>query len=107
MGVTDYKSLLDDTFNELAKNRTDHEFKLAPKEVGRVTSVSAGVVKVSGLPNVGYEELLKFPGNLYGIAFSIEEEEIGAILLGEDSDLNAGDLVERTNRVIFLMKLLV
>ncbi|WP_324028126.1 alternate F1F0 ATPase, F1 subunit alpha [Maribacter sp. BPC-D8] len=100
MGVTDYKSLLDDTFNELAKNRTNHEFKLAPKEVGRVTSVSAGVVKVSGLPSVGYEELLKFPGNLYGIAFSIEEEEIGAILLGEDSDLNAGDLVERTNRVM-------
>lgn len=100
MGATDYKSLLNDTFDELAKTRTNHEFKLAPKEVGRVTSVSAGVVKVSGLPNVGYEELLKFPGNLYGIAFSIEEEEIGVILLGEDSDLNAGDLVERTNHVM-------
>jgi len=100
MGVTDYKSLLNDTFNELAKNRTNHEFKLTPKEVGRVTSVSAGVVKISGLPSVGYEELLKFPGNLYGIAFNIEEDEIGAILLGEDSDLNAGDLVERTNRVM-------
>ena len=100
MGATDYKSLVNDTFNELAKHTKDHEFKLAPKEVGRVTSVSAGVVKVSGLPNVGYEELLKFPGNLYGIAFSIEEDEIGTILLGEDSDLNAGDLVERTNRVM-------
>ncbi|WP_282113603.1 alternate F1F0 ATPase, F1 subunit alpha [Maribacter stanieri] len=100
MGVTDYKSLLDNTLNELEKKRTDYEFKLAPKEVGRVTSVSAGVVKVSGLPSVGYEELLKFPGDLYGIAFSIEEKEIGAILLGEDSDLNAGDLVERTNRVM-------
>lgn len=100
MGATDYKSLVNDTFDELAKHTKDHEFNLAPKEVGRVTSVSAGVVKVSGLPNVGYEELLKFPGNLYGIAFSIEEDEIGAILLGEDSDLNAGDLVERTNRVM-------
>ncbi|MBU2945335.1 alternate F1F0 ATPase, F1 subunit alpha [Zobellia uliginosa] len=100
MGATDYKSLVNDTFDELAKHTKDHEFNLAPKEVGRVTSVSAGVVKVSGLPNVGYEELLKFPGNLYGIAFSIEENEIGAILLGEDSDLNAGDLVERTNRVM-------
>ncbi|MGJ8738191.1 alternate F1F0 ATPase, F1 subunit alpha [Zobellia laminariae] len=100
MGATDYKSLVNDTFDELAKHTKEHEFNLAPKEVGRVTSVSAGVVKVSGLPNVGYEELLKFPGNLYGIAFSIEEDEIGAILLGEDSDLDAGDLVERTNRVM-------
>ncbi|WKX76848.1 hypothetical protein [Zobellia laminariae] len=61
MGATDYKSLVNDTFDELAKHTKEHEFNLAPKEVGRVTSVSAGVVKVSGLPNVGYEELLKFP----------------------------------------------
>ncbi|WP_282143298.1 alternate F1F0 ATPase, F1 subunit alpha [Cellulophaga baltica] len=100
MGATDYKGLVNDTFEKLAKHRESHEFKLAPKEVGRVTSVSAGVVKVSGLPNAGYEELLKFPGNLYGIAFNIDEDEIGVILLGEDSDLNAGDLVERTNRVM-------
>ncbi|WP_158849262.1 alternate F1F0 ATPase, F1 subunit alpha [Algibacter sp. L1A34] len=100
MGATDYNGLLNDTFDDLAKQTENHEFKLAPKEVGCVTSVSAGVVKVSGLPNAGYEELLKFPGNLYGIAFNIEEDEIGAILLGEDSDINAGDPVERTNRVM-------
>ncbi|MBU3024517.1 alternate F1F0 ATPase, F1 subunit alpha [Zobellia galactanivorans] len=100
MGATDYNGLVDDTFNELAKQTEHHEFKLSPKEIGRVTSVSAGVVKVSGLPNAGYEELLKFPGDLYGIAFNIDEDEIGAILLGEDSDLNTGDLVERTNRVM-------
>ena len=100
MAGTDYKGLLNDTFNDFAKHRENHRFNLTPKEVGYVTSVSAGVVKVSGLPNVGYEELLKFPGDLYGIAFNIDEHEIGAILLGEDADLNAGDLVERTNRVM-------
>ena len=65
-----------------------------------MTSVSSGIVKVSGLPSVGFEELLKFPGNLYGIAFNIDEHEIGVILLGDDSQLNAGDEVERTGRVM-------
>ena len=55
---------------------------LTPREVGSVISVSAGIVKVSGLPGVGFEELLKFPGGLSGIAYNIDEDEIGAILLG-------------------------
>jgi F-type H+-transporting ATPase subunit alpha len=67
--------------------------------VGYVTSVSTGIVKVSGLPGAGFEELLKFPGNLFGIAYNIDEDEIGVILLGDDSMLNAGDEVERTGRV--------
>ncbi len=88
------------TFKNLSQVRERYEFSLSPREVGNVISVSAGVVKVSGLPSVGFEELLKFPGNLYGIAFNIDEHEIGAILLGEDSQLNAGDEVERTGRVM-------
>ncbi len=91
---------INNTFSNLALEREQHHFVLNPREVGYVTSVSAGVVKVSGLPNVGFEELLKFPGDLYGIAFNIDEHEIGAILLGEDSLLNAGDEVERTGRVL-------
>ncbi len=78
----------------------DFSFSFALREVGYVTSVSTGIVKVSGLPGAGFEELLKFPGNLFGIAYNIDEDEIGAILLGEDSLLNAGDEVERTGRVM-------
>ena len=63
-------------------------------------SVSTGIVKISGLPGAGFEELLKFPGGLSGIAYNIDEDEIGAILLGEDTQLNAGDEVERTGRVM-------
>ena len=75
-------------------------FPFACKEVGSVISVAAGIIKISGLPNVGFEELLKFPGGVFGIAYNLDEDEIGAILLGEDSLLNAGDEVERTGRVM-------
>jgi F-type H+-transporting ATPase subunit alpha len=75
-------------------------FPFAPREIGIVTSVSTGIVKVSGLVNVGFEELLKFPNGLFGIAYNIDEDAIGVILLGKDSLLTAGDEVERTGRVM-------
>ena len=78
----------------------EYVFPFAPREVGYVTTVSTGIVKVSGLPGAGFEELLKFPGNLFGIAYNIDETEIGVILLGDASRLNAGDEVERTGRVM-------
>ena len=92
--------ILNGAFDRLVNARKRHEFPLTAKEVGYVISVSAGVVKVSGLPSVGFEELLKFPGDLYGIAFNIDKNEIGAILLGDDSQLNVGDEVEPTGRVM-------
>ncbi|MCE9563892.1 MAG: alternate F1F0 ATPase, F1 subunit alpha [Planctomycetes bacterium] len=74
--------------------------QLTPREVGTITSVSVGIAKVSGLPGVGFEELVKFPGGLYGIAFNVDEDEIGVVLLGECQHLRAGDEVERTGRVM-------
>jgi F-type H+-transporting ATPase subunit alpha len=94
------KDIIDRTFDSMLQVRKNHRFSMVPREVGTVVSVSAGVVKVSGLPNVGFEELLKFPGDLYGIAFNIDEHEIGTVLLGDDSQLNVGDEVERTGRVM-------
>ena len=100
MPAKTYNTIIANTLEELARQRENYTHPLRLKEIGHVISVSAGVVKVSGLPNVGFEELLKFPGDLYGIAFNIDEEEIGAVLLGEDNELNAGDEVERTGRVM-------
>jgi F-type H+-transporting ATPase subunit alpha len=100
MPVNQFKKTINTTFDELEKGRKNYTLSFEPREVGSVVSVSAGIVKVSGLPGVGFEELLKFPGGLFGIAYNIDEDEIGAILLGEDSLLNAGDEVERTGRVM-------
>ncbi len=69
-------------------------------EVGAITTVSTGIAKVSGLPGVGFEELLEFPGGVFGIAFNVDEDEIGVVLLGEYWHLQAGDEVERTGRVM-------
>ncbi len=100
MSDNQYSEAINRTFEQLDKARNEFDFTLMPREVGYVTSVFAGIVKISGLPNVGFEELLKFPGNVYGIAYNIDEHEIGVILLGDDSQLNAGDEVERTGRVM-------
>src|SRR5664279_4011917 len=74
--------------------------QLMPREIGIVTNVSTGIATLSGLPGVGYDELVRFRGDLLGIAFNVDEDEIGVILLGEYQDLHAGDEVERTGRVM-------
>lgn len=74
--------------------------RLTLQEIGVVTSVSTGIAKVSGLPNVGFEELLEFPNGLHGIAFNVDEDEIGVVLLGDSWQLHAGDEVRRTGRVM-------
>jgi F-type H+/Na+-transporting ATPase subunit alpha len=69
-------------------------------EVGTVTSVSTGIATISGLRDVGFEELIRFPGDSFGIAFNVDEEEVGVVLLGEYAHLNTGDQVVRTGRVM-------
>ncbi len=94
------QTIVDRTFAEIDKALVAFSPILAPREVGTLTSVSTGVAKVSGLPNVGFEELVRFPGDRYGIAFNIDEDEIGVVLLDNYWDLKAGDEVERTERVM-------
>ena len=100
MSVNKFTETINGTFDRLGKQRENYTLTFLPREVGAVVSISAGIVKVSGLPGAGYAELLKFPRGIYGIAYNIDENEIGVILLGEDSLLNAGDEVERTGRVM-------
>jgi F-type H+-transporting ATPase subunit alpha len=94
------QTALDSAFTDLRRAREAFEPRLAAREVGTVTNVSTGIATVSGLPGVGFEELVRFPGNLLGIAYNLDEDEIGVILLGEYEDLHAGDEVERTGRVM-------
>ena len=68
--------------------------------VGIVTSVANGIAKVSGLPNVGFDELVRFSGGVLGIAFNVDSNEIGVVLLGEYWHVHAGDEVQRTGRVM-------
>ncbi len=74
--------------------------QLTPREVGAIASVSVAIAKVVGLPGVGFDELVKFPGDMFGIAFNVDADEIGVVLLGDCQYLHAGDEVERTGRVM-------
>jgi F-type H+-transporting ATPase subunit alpha len=91
---------IDLAFTLLRQVREDPAFQLLSREVGAIASVSTGIAKVTGLPGVGSDELLTFPGGVYGIAFNIDADEIGVVLLGDHQHLHAGDEVQRTGRVM-------
>ncbi len=93
-------SVLDSVFAVIDKARDAYTPQLTPREVGTIVSVSTGIAMVSGLPGVGFEELVSFPGDALGIAFNVDEDEIGVVLLGDYWDLHAGDEVVRTGRVM-------
>lgn len=95
---------LSSAFDRLFASLNHARESLAPQlllhEVGTITNVSTGIAKVSGLPGVGFDELLEFPGGIFGIAFNLDEDEIGVVLLGDYAELQAGDEVRRTGRVM-------
>src|ERR1017187_9908947 len=94
------QSVFDRTFVRIGEGLGTFKPQLTLREVGTVISVATGIAKVSGLSGVGFEELLEFPGGVFGISFNVDEDEIGVVLLGEYKDLHAGDEVERTGRVM-------
>jgi F-type H+-transporting ATPase subunit alpha len=94
------QSTLNTLYNALKQGRLTVDPDVNPQEIGTITSVSTGIALISGLPNVGFDELLFFGNDLYGIAFNLDEDEIGAVLLGDAWRLNVGDNVKRTGRVM-------
>jgi F-type H+-transporting ATPase subunit alpha len=94
------KKVFDSAFDEISQGREAFKAQMRPQEVGTVTSVATGIAKVSGLPGVGFDELITFPGDVLGIAFNVDADEIGVVLLGEYWNIHAGDEVRRTGRVM-------
>jgi F-type H+/Na+-transporting ATPase subunit alpha len=94
------QDVFDGAFSAISRARTAFAPQLTPHEVGTITNVSTGIARVSGLPGAGSEELLEFPGGVFGIAFNVDEGEIGVVLLGDYWHLQAGDEVKRTGRVM-------
>ncbi len=77
-----------------------YETEIDIKEVGTVTSVGDGIARIYGLDRVMYNELLEFPNDVYGIALNLEEDSVGAVLLGEVHLVKEEDLVKRTRRIM-------
>jgi F-type H+/Na+-transporting ATPase subunit alpha len=68
--------------------------------VGKVVTVSDGVIKVSGLPQVAYLEIVQFENGVYGVALNLEEKSIGVIVLGEYTGIKEGDVVTATGNLL-------
>jgi F-type H+-transporting ATPase subunit alpha len=87
--------------SELIKQKIEG-FKLDfdKDETGIVISVGDGIAQIYGLENVMYNELIEFPENIMGIALNLEEDNVGAIILGEGFKIKEGDIVRRTGRII-------
>ncbi len=90
---------IQETFSLIEQGVSAFTPKMLPCEVGTVTSVATGIATISGLPGVGFEELVAFPGDVLGFAFNVDEDEVGVVLLGEYEHIEAGDTVRRTGRV--------
>jgi len=69
-------------------------------EVGSIVSMGDGIARVHGVENAMAGEMLEFPHGVFGIALNLEEESVGAVLLGEFKEIKEGDLVKRTGRII-------
>jgi F-type H+-transporting ATPase subunit alpha len=100
MEAESLQNVFDRTFAGIGQVREALAPQLQPREVGTITSVATGIAKVSGLPGVGFDELVAFPGDVLGIAFNVDADEVGVVLLGEYWHLHAGDEVRRTGRVM-------
>jgi len=78
----------------------NYEQTVAVEEVGSVISVGDGIARVYGLEKVMSGEMISFPHNVFGIALNLQEDEVGAVLLGEYNAIKEGDTVKRTNTIM-------
>ena len=78
----------------------NYSTKLEVSEVGTVIQVADGIARVHGLENAMSGELLEFPNEIFGMALNLEEDNVGAVLLGDSKNINEGDTVKTTGRVV-------
>lgn len=74
--------------------------ELEVSDVGTVIQVADGIARIHGLENAMQGELLEFPGEVYGMVMNLEEDNVGAVLLGDQKNINEGDTVKTTGRVV-------
>jgi F-type H+-transporting ATPase subunit alpha len=84
----------------LRKNVESYTPSIDREEVGRVIETGDGIARVSGLPQAMANELLEFPSGILGVAFNLDEFEIGCIILGDASHIEEGDPVKQTGRIL-------
>ncbi|PIZ94992.1 MAG: F0F1 ATP synthase subunit alpha [Candidatus Magasanikbacteria bacterium CG_4_10_14_0_2_um_filter_37_12] len=85
---------------ELKKHISAFEKTVEVEEIGTVIEVGDGIARMSGLTKCQAQEMLEFPGGVMGVALNLEEETVGAMILGEYKNIKQGDTVKRTGRIL-------
>ena len=84
----------------LREQIANYDSKVQVDEVGTITSLGDGIARIHGLDKVMAGELLSFPHNIAGLALSLEEDSVGAVVLGDYTELREGAEVKRTGRIL-------
>lgn len=85
---------------ELKKSIAQFEKQVTVEEIGKVLEVGDGIARMSGLSKCQASEMLEFPGGVFGVALNLEEETVGAVILGDYRHIKEGDTVKRTGRIL-------
>jgi len=87
--------------SELIRKRVESfEVVSEARNEGTVVSIADGVVRIHGLADVMYGEMIEFPGNTFGMALNLEQDSVGAVVLGEYEHISEGDKVQCTGRIL-------
>src|ERR1700681_3521965 len=78
----------------------NYQQTLAVEEVGTVISVGDGIARIHGLDKCMAGEMIEFPHDVFGIALNLEEDQVGAVLLGDYTEIKEGDTVKRTGKIM-------
>ena len=89
-----------DIASAIRKNLDGFEPSLASGQVGRVVEVGDGIARVSGLPDAAVNEMLQFEGGIVGLALNLDEDTIGAVILGESTEIEEGQPVRSTGEIL-------
>jgi len=87
--------------SELIKKKIeDFEGDAQASDIGTVVSVTDGITRIHGLSDVQYGEMIEFPGATFGLALNLEQDSVGAVVLGDYTHISEGDTVKTTNRIL-------
>src|SRR5436309_15626027 len=90
-----------DEITKLIRDQIEnYESKIAVDEVGTIISLGDGIARIHGLDKVMAGELIEFPHGVSGLAMNLEEDQVGAVLMGEYTEIREGDTVKRTGRIM-------
>src|SRR6478752_7607996 len=98
--MTEFTLNPDDIAAALRKHVEGFKPNVEQERVGRVLEVADGVARVQGLPETAVNELLEFEGGTLGLALNLDEDSIGAVVLGEAEDVEEGHTVQETGRIL-------